>query len=72
MKVDHCEYKEKPLSCPSLPPGADDVPHSYHRPLEHLPMAESSHSFRIPIGLYLKSTYVFRVLSKERNFETVS
>lgn len=69
LKVDNCEYKEPPISCPSLPPGS--VPHSYHRPSEHLPIAEVHPSFRIPIGLYLRSSYIFRILAKERNVETV-
>ncbi|XP_015795124.1 uncharacterized protein LOC107371526 isoform X3 [Tetranychus urticae] len=68
LKVDNCEYSEPPISCPSLPPGS--VPHSYHRPTEHLPVAEVHPSFRIPIGLYLRSSYIFRILSKERNAET--
>lgn len=68
MKVDHCQHHDRPLSCPSSP---ESIPHSYHRPEEHLPVKETSPNFRIPVGLYLRSSYVFRILSKEKDIETV-
>ncbi|RWS17637.1 myelin regulatory factor-like protein [Dinothrombium tinctorium] len=67
LKVDHCEYKEKPSACPS---NTENIPPSYHRPIDHIPTEEISPSFKIPVGLYLKSTFVFRILAKEAQIVT--
>ena len=72
LKVDLCDNKEKPLSCQAPARDGDSVPHSYHHLSTVSLDAEISPSFRIPIGLYLKSTYVFRVLAQSSNSDTVS
>ncbi|XP_074603322.1 uncharacterized protein LOC141856791 [Brevipalpus obovatus] len=67
-KVDHCINQEKAIGCPSA--SMDSVPHLYHRPEEHSPIRESNPRFRIPIGIYLQSTYVFRILAKDKDADT--
>lgn len=72
MKVDHCEFKDNPTSCLSPHSGAENIPQSYHRSSDHHLVAETSPNWRIPIGLYLKSSYVFRIQSKDIEFDSVS
>jgi hypothetical protein len=72
MKVDHCEFKTNPTSCPSPHEGAENVPQSYHRSTDHLLVPENNPNWRIPIGLYLRSTFIFRILSRDSVSDSVS
>ena len=72
MKVDHCEFKDNPTSCLSPHSGAENIPQSYHRSSDHHLVAETSPNWRIPIGLYLRSSYVFRIQSKDIESDSVS
>ncbi|XP_054165313.1 uncharacterized protein LOC128962921 isoform X2 [Oppia nitens] len=65
MKVDHCESKTKPASCVTAHDGADDVPQSYHRSTDHILVPETTPNWRIPIGIYMRSTFVFRILARD-------
>lgn len=72
MKVDHCEFKDNPTACPSPHEGAENIPQSYHRSPDHHLVAENSPHWRIPIGLYLRSTYIFRILARDVDVDSVT
>lgn len=59
--IDHCQ-PDKPVACPMPQNGAGDLPHDYIR--EQNLTEEFDPSWRLPIGLYLQSTYRFRVQSR--------
>lgn len=71
LKVDHCASRAQPTPCPSAAEGADNVPQSYHSPIEHILVPEMTPNWRIPIGLYLRSTFIFRVLSRDSVYDSV-
>ncbi|GFR22083.1 myelin regulatory factor [Trichonephila clavata] len=60
--VDHCQPDAKPVACPVPQSGAGDLPHDYIR--EQNLTEEVNPSWRLPIGLYLRSTYRFRVQAR--------
>ncbi|XP_042901013.2 myelin regulatory factor [Parasteatoda tepidariorum] len=60
--VDHCQPDAKPEACLSRHNGAGDLPHDYIR--EQNLTEEVDPSWRLPIGLYLRSTYRFRVQAR--------
>ncbi|GFU04838.1 myelin regulatory factor [Nephila pilipes] len=60
--VDHCQPDAKPVACPVPQSGAGDLPHDYIR--EQNLTEEVDPSWRLPIGLYLRSTYRFRVQAR--------
>ncbi|KAG8196834.1 hypothetical protein JTE90_027547 [Oedothorax gibbosus] len=60
--VDHCQPDGKPVACPVPQNGAGDLPHDYTR--EQNLTEEVDPNWRLPIGLYLKSTYRFRVQAR--------
>src|SRR5699024_6978499 len=70
MKVDHCEVNEKPVSCPAG--YYDNIPHSYKKGSDHILLPESNPHWRLPIGIYLKSAYVFRILARDVIVDSVS
>ncbi|CAG2161644.1 unnamed protein product [Oppiella nova] len=70
MKVDHCESKSKPTSCSNA--HDDDVPQSYHRSTDHILVPEMTPNWRIPIGLYMRSAFIFRILSRDSVSDSVS
>lgn len=69
MKVDHCEAKEKPASCPSG--YYENIPQSYEKKPDHILLPESNPHWRLPIGIYQRSTYVFRILARDILIDSV-
>ncbi|XP_075679122.1 uncharacterized protein LOC113790989 isoform X2 [Dermatophagoides pteronyssinus] len=65
MKVDHCEMKEKPVTCSSGYYGMENIPQSYKKTADHILLPESSPHWRLPIGIYQRSSYIFRILSRD-------
>lgn len=61
-KMVSCAPLEKHASCPVHPAGLDVLPHAYSQ--EHQLTEEASPSWRVPIGLFLQSTYNFRILKQ--------
>ncbi|XP_064480288.1 myelin regulatory factor-like protein isoform X2 [Ornithodoros turicata] len=61
-KMVSCAPLEKHMSCAVPLPGLGVLPHAYSH--EHQPTEESSPSWRVPIGLFLQSTYSFRILKQ--------
>lgn len=86
MKVDHCEARSpQPTGCATsngqyenLPPiynkkqGQGPGSHGQHTPISAHLMAESNPHWRLPIGIYLRSAYVFRILARHVDVDTVS
>lgn len=70
MKVDHCETKDRPISCPSG--NFENIPRLYKKGSDHILQPEINPHWRIPIGIYLKSSYVFRIQAKDVEIDTVS
>ncbi|KAF8771004.1 Myelin regulatory factor like protein [Argiope bruennichi] len=60
--VDHCQPDDKPVACPVPQSGAGDLPHDYIR--DQNLTEEVDPSWRLPVGLYLRSTYRFRVQTR--------
>ena len=72
MKVDHCELKELksvPVSCQSG--HYDNIPQSYKKGPHHILMAESNPYWGLPIGIYQRSSYVFRILARDIDVDSV-
>lgn len=65
MKVDHCEMKEKPVSCSSGYYGVENLPQSYKKAADHILLPESNPHWRLPIGIYQRSSYMFRILARD-------
>ena len=72
MKVDHCEMKEKPITCSSGYYGMENIPQSYKKTADHILLPESSPHWRLPIGIYQRSSYIFRILSRDIIADSVS
>lgn len=71
MKVDHCQLKElTPVSCQSG--HYDNIPQSYKKGTHHILMPESNPNWRLPIGVYQRSSYVFRILARDIDIDSVS
>ncbi|KPM07882.1 hypothetical protein QR98_0063900 [Sarcoptes scabiei] len=68
MKVDHCETKDRPISCPSG--NFENIPRLYKKGSDHILQPEINPHWRIPIGIYLKSSYVFRIQAKDVEIDT--
>ena len=70
MKVDHCDLKETPVSCQS---GTyENIPQLYKKGSSHIILPESNPHWRLPIGIYLRSSYVFRILARDVDVDSVS
>lgn len=87
MKVDHCEARSpQPTGCAAANGQYESLPPIYNKKEEvitgsngqqHAPsaahlMAESNPHWRLPIGIYLRSAYVFRILARHVDVDTVS
>ena len=69
MKVDHCALKEVPISCQTG--HYDNIPQSYKKGPHHILMPESNPHWRLPIGIYQHSSYVFRILARNVDADSV-
>lgn len=70
MKVDHCDRKDSaPLSCQLG--YYDNIPQSYKKGSQHILTPESNPHWRLPIGIYQRSSYVFRILARDTDADSV-
>lgn len=69
-KMASCSPPEKQIGCPAPLPGLDTRPMASFLPQDRNHWAEeAAPSWRVPIGLFLQSSYNFRILKQGEHFE---
>lgn len=69
-KMASCSPPEKQIACPAPLPGLDTRPMASFLPQDKNHWAEeAAPSWRVPIGLFLQSSYNFRILKQGEHFE---